>query len=150
MVGWFSGSVLICPFGVMSFHIFEEKNMKRELVINIVKLGVMAAVMAAAMPELSWATTLKSTVKTVQGSMTNMPVVLSGLAYLGGGATMLHGAGLLKKHADQPTGTPLAQGLTRLSIGAVIAALPVAMQFVSNTLAQGNDNLGFKSMGEIS
>lgn len=123
--------------------------MKRELLNDIVKIGLAAAVITAAMPGMSFAEELKDSVDHVQQGIESMPIVLSGLAYLAGGATMLHGAGLLKKHADQPTGTSLAQGLSRLGIGGVIAALPVALQFVSNTLKQGSTDLGFHPMDKI-
>lgn len=124
--------------------------MKKELLNDIVKIGLAAAMITAAFPDLSFAQVLSDSVTTVKDGIAEMPVVLSGLAYLAGGATMLHGAGLLKKHADQPTGTSLAQGLSRLGIGGVIAALPVALEFVSNTLSQGEDKLGFQAMDKIS
>jgi hypothetical protein len=123
--------------------------MKKELLNDFVKLGLAAAVISAAFPGMGFAEELADSVSTVKDGISNMPVVLSGLAYLAGGATMLHGAGLLKKHADQPTGTSLAQGLSRLGIGGVIAALPVALQFVSNTLSQGKEHMNFEKMDII-
>ncbi len=123
--------------------------MKRDLFNDLVKLGLAAAVITAAFPDISFAEELADSVQTVKEGMGDMPIVLSGAAYLAGGATMLHGAGLLKKHADQPTGTSLHQGLSRLGIGGVIAALPVALQFVSSTLSQGKDSLGFEPMEKI-
>jgi hypothetical protein len=123
--------------------------MKRELLNDVVKIGLAAAVIVGALPDVSWAQDLTESVKEVKSGIGNMPIVLSGLAYLAGGATMLHGAGLLKKHADQPTGTTLAQGVSRVAIGGVIAALPVALQFVSTSLSQGADTLDFTSMTVI-
>jgi ABC-type spermidine/putrescine transport system permease subunit II len=124
--------------------------MKRAFFEDVLKIAAAAAVIAVALPDASWAQTLKTSVDEVKTGMTNMPTVLSGLAYLAGGATMLHGAGLLKKHSDNPTQTPLAQGLTRLGIGGVIAALPVAMAWVSNSLKTEGGNTHFVPMSPIS
>ncbi len=125
--------------------------MKRSFIEDILKIVTAAAVIAAAFPEFSWAQALKDSVGEVKEGMNQMPVVLSGLAYLAGGATMLHGAGLLKKHADNPTQNPLAQGLVRLSIGGVIAALPTAMGYVATTLkTQGAAQTPFVPMAPIS
>ncbi len=124
--------------------------MKRELFNDLIKLGLAAGVLAIGMPDLAAAAgTLADTVQQTETNMNSMPTVLSGLAYLGGGATMLHGAGLLKKHADQPTGTPLAQGLTRLGIGAFVASLPVAIGYLQSSLSQGSQNTGFHAMDKI-
>lgn len=106
-----------------------------------VKLAVLALVLAAAFPGLSLAAAvnLKQSVDTVTGGMTDMPIILSGIAYLAAGATMLHGAGLLKKHADQPQSTPLMQGMSRIMAGGFIAALPFTISWAINTFnLQGN------------
>lgn len=125
--------------------------MKRSFIEYALKLGALAAVIAAALPDLSWAQTLQTSVDNVKQGMGNMPIVLSGLAYLAGGATMLHGAGLLKKHSDNPTQTPLAQGLTRLGIGGVIAALPTAMGWIATSLkTEGATRTPFVPMTPIS
>ena len=125
--------------------------MKRSFFEDVLKIAMAAAVIAAAFPDASWAQTLKTSVDEVKTGMGNMPVVLSGLAYLAGGATMLHGAGLLKKHADNPTQNPLAQGLTRLGIGGVIAALPTAMGWVATSLkTEGATRTPFVPMTPIS
>lgn len=123
--------------------------MKRDMMSDVIKIGLAAAVIVGALPDVSWAQDLTSSVDEVKSGMTSMPIVLSGLAYLGGGATMLHGAGLLKKHADNPQNTPLAAGLTRLGIGGVIAALPIAMKFMAETLSQGDEDMKFNAMDKI-
>jgi hypothetical protein len=125
--------------------------MKWSLFEDVLKIAVAAAVITAAFPDVSWAQTLKTSVDEVKTGMGNMPVVLSGLAYLAGGATMLHGAGMLKKHADNPTQNPLAQGLTRLGIGGVIAALPTAMGWIATSLkTEGATRTPFVPMTPIS
>lgn len=123
--------------------------MKRDLLSDVIKLGLAAGVIALALPDAAFAQTLQASVSTVKTGMTDMPTILSGIAYLGGGATMMHGAGLLKKHADNPQSAPLAAGLSRLAIGGVVAALPVALQFMGNTLAQNGSGMTFNKMGQI-
>lgn len=105
--------------------------------IWVTKVLALAAVLAAAFPELSFAAAvgLKESVANVSGSMKDMPIILSGIAYLAGGATMLSGAGLLKKHADNPASTPLMQGMSRMIAGGFIASLPFALEWGIRTLS---------------
>ncbi len=107
---------------------------------TLIKYGALAGLMVAAMPDFAWAvstTDLKGSLENVTGEMEKMPVVLSAAAYLIGGMTILHGAGLLKKHADQPSGTPLAAGLTRVFGGGFIASLPYGIAWAVHSLAIG-------------
>lgn len=124
--------------------------MKSLLWGDVLKLGLAAGVIAMACPDVAFAQQLQNSVEEVKTGMRNMPIVLSGLAYLAGGATMMHGAGLLKKHADGPTQVPLAQGLMRMGVGAAIAALPILMGWVGDSLKTRDANqLDFVSMSEI-
>jgi hypothetical protein len=112
--------------------------MNRSLIENVIKIGLGAAVIAMAFPDLSWAQKLSDSVQEVRTGIETVPVVVSGIAYIAGGATMLHGAGLLKKHADAPQQNPLAPGVTRMALGGVIAALPTFMKFVNESLKTDN------------
>jgi hypothetical protein len=123
--------------------------MKRMIWEDVVKIGLAALVVASAFPEMSWAQELKTSVSEVKMGMQYMPTVLSGVAYLAGGATMLHGAGLLKKHADSPAQTPLAQGLTRMGLGGVVASLPLFMGWISTSLKSDGANMGFRALDTI-
>ena len=115
--------------------------MKGQLLSTVTKGGLMAAVLALALPDVSWAgvTNLEQSISQVTLGMTNMPIVLSGCAYLAAGATMIHGCGLLKKHADNPTGQPLAAGLTRVLAGGFVAALPWAISWAVTTFQWGKE-----------
>ena len=118
--------------------------MKSLLWGDVLKLGLAAGVIAMACPDVAFAQQLQNSVEEVKTGMRNMPIVLSGLAYLAGGATMMHGAGLLKKHADGPTQVPLTQGLMRMALGGVIAALPTLMGWIASSLKTDTANeLGF-------
>jgi hypothetical protein len=124
--------------------------MRNTLWEDILKLSLAATVIALACPDVALAQELQQSVSEVKTGMQMMPTVLSGVAYLGGGATMMHGAGLLKKHADGPTQVPLAQGLMRMGVGAAIAALPILMGWVGDSLKTRDANqLDFVSMSEI-
>lgn len=104
----------------------------------LLKTGLAAALLILASPDSAFAAVagdLRSSVDKVTGGMSDMPIVLSGIAYLAAGATMMQGCGLLKKHADNPTGQPLAAGLTRIFAGGFIAAMPYALSWAVNTFA---------------
>jgi hypothetical protein len=114
--------------------------MKNSYWEDVLKIGLAAAVIACACPDVAFAQELQNSVTEVKTGLRDMPIVLSGLAYLAGGATLLHGAGLLKKHADGPTQTPLRQGLIRMALGGLIAALPTLMGWVSASLKTDTAN----------
>lgn len=124
--------------------------MKQSMWVDVVKIGLAAGVIAAAFPDPVWAQALSQSVDEVKTGMKNMPIVLSGLAYLAGGATMLHGAGLLKKHADAPQQNPLAAGVTRMALGGVVCALPTFMGWIATSLkTDGAQNMTFKGLSVI-
>lgn len=124
--------------------------MKRSMWIDVVKIGLAAGVIVAALPDPLWAQALSQSVDEVKTGMKNMPIVLSGLAYLAGGATMLHGAGLLKKHADAPAQNPLAPGVMRMALGGVVCALPTFMGWIATSLkTDGAQNMTFKGLTPI-
>lgn len=106
-----------------------------------VKCGTLAALLVLALPDFSWAADadLKGSITKVTSGMKNMPVVLSGIAYLAAGATMLHGCGLLKKHADSPTQQPLIAGVSRIIAGGLIASLPVAITWGVKSFGWGTE-----------
>jgi hypothetical protein len=119
--------------------------MMTKLMESIFKGGVMAALFAAAMPDIALAavttaTDLKGSVSQLGEGMTNMPIVLSGIAYLAAGATMIHGCGLLKKHADNPTSQPLMAGVSRLMAGGVVASLPFGLNWAINSFNWGGSS----------
>lgn len=123
--------------------------MRKVMWDDILKLGIAAAVLSFGFPDLSWAQALKDSVDEVKTGLKNVPIVVSGVAYIAGGATMLHGAGLLKKHADNPTSQPLAPGVMRMGLGGVVAALPTFMGWISSSLKSQGTSLGFTPLGTI-
>lgn len=57
-------------------------------------------------------------------------------AYVGGTTALMMGAFKLKAHAENPSQTPMQQGLARLAVGAGLVALPS----VGNTILQTTGN----------
>lgn len=114
-----------------------------------VKSLALAAVVALAWPTLGHAQDMQATTKSVAAGLQDMPTIISGIAYLAGGVMVLGGANKLKMHAENPMQTPLSHGLVRIGVGGVVAALPIMMQWVNNTMATGNQGLGFKKMQKI-
>lgn len=125
--------------------------MKPEGKMNIdVKYVLLAAVVAAAFPELALAQDMRATTKSLVESLQDMPTIVSGLAYLAGGVMVLGGANKLKMHAENPMQTPMSHGIVRIGVGGVIAGLPPFMSWINNSMSIGGDGLGFKRMQKIS
>jgi hypothetical protein len=124
--------------------------MKRELFETILKVGMAAAVFAIACPDLSWAQDLQGTVKAAKSGIKDMPTIVSGFAYIAGGAAMLSGAGFLKKHADNPQQNPIAPGIMRMALGGTVAAMPAFLGWVNDSLANSTaDPLKYKGLDSL-
>lgn len=127
---------------------------KDKLLKTIYEAGLMAAVMAVAVPfpdMAAWAqnNNIGSTVTSVSTSLKDVPLLVSIVFYIGGAA--LAGAGLLKlkAHAENPGQTPLGQGIGRLAVGAALLALPMVAGQIINTMDFGDSNSEFTSFDQI-
>ncbi len=118
--------------------------------MNVVKCLSLALVIAAAWPEFAHGQNMQVTAAAVVEAMKDLPTIISGLAYTFGGLMVLGGANKLKMHAENPSQTPMSHGVVRIGVGGVIAGLPPFMAWVNNSLAMGNNALGFKKMEKIS
>ena len=92
---------------------------------------------------------LQSSVDAVISSMKYIPFALSVAAYMYGAGTVLAGAWKLKSHAEEPSKTPIMQGVTRIAIGGTVSSLPALIGYVNNSLRIGDIKLLFHSMGKI-
>lgn len=110
----------------------------------------MAGVLALAWPHAAHAQNMQNTAAAVVEAMKDLPTIISGVAYTFGGILVLGGANKLKMHAENPSQTPMSHGIVRIGVGGVIAGLPPFMAWVNNSLAIGNNKLGFKRMDKIS
>jgi hypothetical protein len=116
----------------------------------LIKSVALALVVAAAWPTMGHAQNMQTTAAAVVDAMKDLPTIISGLAYTFGGILVLGGANKLKQHAENPSQTPMSHGIVRIGVGGVIAGLPPFMAWVNNSLAIGNNRLGFKRLDKIS
>jgi len=100
--------------------------MKRDdFMKDIFKWGILAAVVAVAFPEVSFAQTIKDVIEQVQtNELPSIPNILAAGAYIGGAFLGVSGALKLKAHAENPAAEKMAPGIARLIAGGAIAAAP--------------------------
>ena len=126
--------------------------MKTETKNELLKVGVLAALVVAALPEMSWAgaTSFAEMAKSVSNDqLTAVPSVVTGLGYVIGTVLMLSGALSLKKHAENPAGEPLNKGLGRLIIGGVVTLLPYLLSVMQTSSSLGTDAAEYNSFGSL-
>ena len=110
---------------------------KVELMNSMSKLGLLAGILAAAMPELSFAQAadVQDLVQgVVQEQLPVFPYALSAVCYVGGAFMMVSGALSLKKHAENPAAEPIGKGVGRLLTGGAITAVPAVAGIMQNTV----------------
>lgn len=108
---------------------------KKQFINDLLQAGLMAALAAAALPDLAFAAggDLKSSIETVTDQTGGIPVLISSLCYIGGLGMMAAGALKLKAHAENPGQTPIAVGVSRLLVGGAIASLPAVTGWVTDS-----------------
>ncbi len=109
---------------------------KSVLMSEMFKWGVLAVIVAVAMPELAMAqedidTRLRDV---TQAQLPVFPYVLSAVCYIGGAFMMVSGALSLKKHAENPTSEPMSKGIARLVTGGVITAVPTLTSLLQTSV----------------
>ncbi len=126
--------------------------MKITMKSELFKLGVLTALIVAAMPELSLAAEdLNSWTKTVATEEgTAIPYVVTVIGYIIGAVLMLSGALSLKKHSENPATEPLGKGLGRLIIGAIITAIPALLSMLQESSKLGSDEAEFRGFNGLS
>ena len=78
----------------------------------------------------------------IQGSIANIPGLISGLAYLFGTLIGVLGIMKIKDHVENPTQTPLKDGAIRLAAGGGLFALPIIYDAMVETIDQGGAGSG--------
>jgi len=127
--------------------------MNRDKVTNL-KNGIlqsllMAAVVAVGLPDLAWAQDLTAVSTAGTGELTAFQTLATGVFYVGGGILMAAGALKLKEHAENPTQTPVRQGISRILVGAALIAIPFVSQAAVGTLNAGAASTTFNNFGAI-
>jgi len=92
----------------------------------------------------------------LQGAITNVGKNIGGAAnvvytasYIGGTTALAMGAFKLKAHAENPSQTPLQQGVSRLAVGAGLIAMPAVGNILSTTVSNGNTSGLTSQQGQI-
>jgi len=103
-------------------------------VSEMIKMSVLAAVVAFATPELASATALNDVLHSVaKNQISALPFILSTVCYVGGAFLLVSGALSLKKHAENPAGEPMGKGISRLITGGAITAVPALTGIIQRT-----------------
>lgn len=85
-------------------------------------------------------------------SASDIPDLISTVAYIGGLGLGVAGVFKLKQHVDNPAQTPLKDGLVRLGSGGGLLALPYLTSAMTNTISSGETggvepgNVQFKAL----
>jgi|GEM_PF-699827 len=102
---------------------------------EMLKYGVLASIIAIAMPEMAGAAndvnTLLHSVASKQ--LVSLPYILSAVCYVGGSFMLVSGALSLKKHAENPGSEPMGKGIARLLTGGAITSVPALTGIIQNT-----------------
>ncbi len=125
--------------------------MTKELLLkNIFKWGVLAAIVAVALPDLAFAAdTFGGAIDEFRtADVANVPPLVNAVAFTAGGVLGISGALKLKAHAENPASEKLAPGIARLLAGGAVAALPVLVGTAFETLHIGSD-LEFKTFNAV-
>jgi len=119
---------------------------KERLINDIFKSLLIALVVATALPTVALAQAVSGGVDlgTAASHITTNDVgplapLISALFWVAGGVLMGAGALKLKEHAENPTQTPMRQGISRMAVGAALLTIPFFSQFVTNTLSNTSD-----------
>ncbi len=105
---------------------------------ELLKLSVLTAIVAVAVPELAFAATTEGTIGGMMShvatkELNEAPRLISAAGYVIGAILILSGALSLKKHSENPAGEPLGKGLGRLIVGALITALPALLALIQKS-----------------
>jgi hypothetical protein len=106
---------------------------KEKLMNNIFQYGVLTAIVALAVPGGAFAQDTGGVIDSVLSNMTNMPHLVSAVAYIGGGVLGISGALKLKAHAEKPEQEKIAPGVARLLAGGALIALPALLSTSNET-----------------
>lgn len=78
-----------------------------------------------------------SIAENITTSISSLPGLLTGVAYMLGILLGVLGILKIKDHVENPTQTPLQHGAIRLTAGGGLFALPIVYEAMSNTIGDG-------------
>ncbi len=83
--------------------------------------------------------TLNDYASTVSGRTNSVVDVITYISYIGGAALSALGIVDLKKHVENPSQTPMKNGIAKLGFGGMLLALPFLSGIVQNTMKDGSE-----------
>ncbi len=78
----------------------------------------------------------------INTSMSSLPALISAVAYLFGVLLAVLGILKIKDHVENPSQTPLKDGVIRLVIGGFLFALPILLEAMTETVDAGGAGAG--------
>ena len=88
------------------------------------------------------ANNLGSIAGNIVASISSLPGLISGIAYLFGVLLAVLGILKIKDHVENPTQTPLKDGAIRLAAGGALFALPIGIEAMVTTINGGEVGAG--------
>lgn len=80
----------------------------------------------------------KTIVTNMEGSISTIPGLISGVSYMMGILLGVLGILKIKDHVENPSQTPLQQGAIRLAAGGGLFALPIVYEAMRTTIGENN------------
>lgn len=108
--------------------------------LAVIGVGVVANILGA---DAAHAQDIGNTITRLGNSVSKASNLVYMGAYAGGTTALMMGAFKLKAHAENPSQTPMQQGLARVGVGAALVALPSVGSTIQNSL--GLDQSGLQS-----
>jgi hypothetical protein len=104
-----------------------------------VSAAVLVGVMGGAEDALATGNDFSSIARNVTDSISELPGLLTGVAYMLGILLGVLGILKIKDHVENPTQTPLQHGAIRLTAGGGLFALPIVYEAMQQTIGDGNN-----------
>ena len=106
--------------------------------LSYYKLGAaVTAGMLVASTDANAANNFGSIASNINTSMSTLPGLISAVAYLFGVLLAVLGILKIKDHVENPSQTPLKDGVIRLIIGGFLFALPILLEAMGGTVGSG-------------
>lgn len=102
----------------------------------LVTIGMMAGADVAKANDVNFSNITEN----IGDSTSNLPNLISTVAYVGGIGLGVAGIFKLKQHVDQPGQHPMKDGLVRLGAGGGLLALPFMSKAMQGTIAGGENS----------
>lgn len=90
-----------------------------------------------------------SIARNINASITDLPGLLSAVAYLFGIILGVLGVLKIKDHVENPGQTPLKDGAIRLAAGGALFALPIIYEAMLNTVGAGGQQVTSAQMSTV-